>query len=219
MFSIGAPSAQPAARSRSCAPTAACSRCRVGGQGRRSMLGLFVGIGGAFFSCLDRRSGSRARQSRTVAAHASRRRADGSACVGRPAGRRRARAAALRAWRKGNAGRQVSRRPTARPRSRPRSRCSPASSRASRRVRAHRPQACALLGLLRRGARAFAQRARQHGRAAGLSADRPCSCTRSAWRSGSGHCCRSLWACVMPAHVPRLPAAANSRASPTRSSR
>ena len=71
----------------------------------------------------------------------------------------------------------------------------------------------------RRGARAFAQRPRQHGTAAARSAARRCSCMPCAWRSGSGRCCRSLWARVTRPCAPRRPPSASSGASPTRSCR
>ena len=81
------------------------------------------------------------------------------------------------------------------------------------------PEAWRSLGLLGVGLALSLSGHASTAAAASSSADRRCSCTRYAWRSGSGHCCRSLWACVMPACVPRRPAAANSGASPARSSR
>ena len=80
------------------------------------------------------------------------------------------------------------------PRSPPPSRCLPASSPAWRSPRASLG-ACRCSASSASGSR-FRSAAMPARPSRGCSAVRPCSCTPSASRSGSGRCCRSLWARV-----------------------
>ena len=214
MFSIGAPSAQPAADADSRAERGVRTvlwavegraLCRALRRHRRRLLLCLV---------------CRARFAPAVgamAAHAPHRRADRGARIGRPAGRRCARSSARRV----DAQAELGNRPRDllwpdRDCRRLRAVCRPLRlpggvSRAS--PGAWRCSASSAWGSRFRSAATPARHSRSS------SAAQRCSCMPCAWRSGSGRCCRSLWARVTRSCAPRRPPSANSGASPTRSCR